>query len=108
MEEVHSGGRKCVPLRLQVNGQIVPDGPTNWPEGCRLRVEPVTNVHVSEAPQTDEPETPEQIEEWLRWYHSLEPLEFTPEERADLAAWRQKVKEYDIAKSQQRIEGLFS
>jgi hypothetical protein len=89
------------------NGQIVPDGPTDWPEGCRLRVEPVAREPVSETSDNDEPETAEQIAEWLLWYHSLEPLEFTPQEKADLAAWRQKMKEYDITKSQQRIEGLF-
>ena len=87
------------------NGQIVPDGPMDWPEGCRLRVEPLTNE--AGTSNGEEPETPEQIEDWLRWYHSLEPLEFTPEEKADLATWRQKTREYDIAKSQQRIEGLF-
>jgi len=89
------------------NGQIVPDGPIDWPEGCRLRIEPVSPAQGSETPSRDEEETPEQIEEWLRWYHALEPLEFTPEEEADLAAWRQKKKECGLAKSQQRIEGLF-
>jgi hypothetical protein len=89
------------------NGQIIPDGPTDWPEGCRLRVEPLAGDPLADATNNDEPETPEQIEEWLRWYHSLEPLEFTPQEKADLAAWRKKTKEYDIAKSQKRIEGLF-
>jgi hypothetical protein len=54
-----------------------------------------------------DPETPEHIEDWLRWYRSLEPLEFTPEEEADLATWRQKRRAYGIAKSQQRMGGLF-
>jgi len=89
------------------NGQIVPDGPTDWPEGCRLRIEPVANEQPKLTPNSDEPETPEQIEDWLRWYRSLEPLEFTPEEEAELAAWRQKTKEYDVARSRQRMEGLF-
>jgi hypothetical protein len=89
------------------NGQIVPDGPTDWPEGCRLRIEPISSEAESEPPESDEPETPEQIAEWLCWYHSLEPLEFTPEEEADLAAWRQKKKEFGGAKSQGRIEELF-
>jgi hypothetical protein len=30
---------------------------------------------------------PEAIAEWLAWYDSLEPLEFTPQEEADTAAW---------------------
>jgi hypothetical protein len=89
------------------NGHIVPDGPPDWPEGCRLHIEPVTAQQPGEASMSDEPETVEQIEDWLRWYHALEPLEFTPEEEASLAAWRLKAKDYDHLKSQQRIEGLF-
>jgi len=76
------------------NGQIVPDGPTDWPEGCRLKVEPLTSQ--AETGTGDEPESPERIADWLRWYRSLEPLEFTPEEKADLAAWRQKIKESNM------------
>jgi hypothetical protein len=90
------------------NGQIIPDGPTDWPEGCRLRVEPLSYAAGARPVNGDEqPETPEQIEDWLRWYHSLEPLEFTPEEAASLAAWRQKINEHDMARSEQRIKGLF-
>ena len=85
------------------NGQVILDGPADWPEGCRLRIAPDS----TEATDNDTPETPEQIEEWLRWYRSLEPLEFTPEEEAELAAWRQKTKEYEIARAQERLEGLF-
>src|ERR1022692_1327982 len=89
------------------HGQIVPDGPPDWPEGCRLRIEPVTAEPGGDASQRDEPETAEQIEDWLRWYHALEPLEFTREEEANLATWRLRMNEYDLLKSQQRIEGLF-
>jgi hypothetical protein len=89
------------------NGQIIPDGPPDWPEGCRLRIEPLPAGQAGEPPESDNPETPEQIEDWLRWYHSLEPLEFTPQEEADLARWRQQVKEYDLLKTRERTEELF-
>jgi hypothetical protein len=85
------------------NGQVVLDGPADWPEGCRVRIEP----EPTPAPDSDVPETQEQIDEWLRWYRTLEPLEFTPEEEAEFAAWRQKKKEHGMARSQQRMEGLF-
>jgi hypothetical protein len=48
------------------------------------------------ASEQDWSNSPEAIADWLAWYDSLEPLEFTAEERADLAGWRQKVKEYTI------------
>ena len=85
------------------NGQVVLDNPADWPEGCRLRIAPQATATTAGDP----PETPEEIEDWLRWYHALEPLEFTPEEEADLAAWRQKTKEHEIAASRKRLEGLF-
>lgn len=87
------------------DGKIVPDGPVDWPEGCRLLIEPDS----AEAPESigireeDWSNSPEAIADWLAWYNSLEPLIFTPEEEADLAAWRQKVKEYTIAKMQERF-----
>jgi hypothetical protein len=88
------------------NGQIVLDGLPDWPEGCRVRVEPVATDSGDER-NDQQTETPEQIEDWLRWYHALEPLEFTPQEEADLAAWRQKVKDHEMAQSQRRLEELF-
>jgi hypothetical protein len=78
------------------NGQVVLEGPVDWPEGCPLCIAP----KPTGASDSDAPETPEQIEEWLRWYHALEPLEFTPEEEAALTERRQKKKEHGIAKSQ--------
>ncbi len=89
------------------NGQIIPDEMADWPEGCRLRIEPVATERAGEMTGDDAAETPEQIDDWLRWYHSLEPLEFTPEEEAALADWRQKVREYEQARAQERTEGLF-
>jgi hypothetical protein len=84
------------------NGRVELDNPADWPEGCRLCIAP-----VPEAAEEEAPETPQQIEEWLRWYKGLEPLEFTAEEEAELAAWRQKTKEYEISQAQQRHEELF-
>ncbi len=52
-----------------------------------MRVEPVASGPGDRLDDT-EPETADQIDDWLRWYHTLEPLEFTPQEEADLAAWR--------------------
>lgn len=89
-------------------GRIVLEAPVDWPEGTKVEVVSVTSGRPTFGLTEDEwPKTPEEIEAWLRWYDSLEPLEFTPEEEADLDAWRQKLKEYDIAKSHERIGRLF-
>lgn len=90
------------------NGQVVLDGPVQWPEGYRLLVEPdvAQDVQIG-VREEDWSNTPEAITAWLKWYDSLEPLLFTPEEEAEMAAWRRKVKEYTIANMHKHVEGLF-
>ncbi len=72
-----------------------------------MLVEPLTQEEFIGLREEDWPETPEAKAEWLKWYDSLEPLEFTPEEEAEWAAWRQKVKDYTIANMHKGIDGLF-
>ena len=81
------------------NRQILVEVPDDWPEGCEVVIEPISADLLAERSKSDVPETLEAIEDWLRWFHALEPLEFTAEEEKDLAAWRQKQKEYSIAKA---------
>jgi hypothetical protein len=89
------------------DGKIVPDGPVDWPEGCRLRIEPEPVTSEDDDYEEGWPNTPEAIADWLAWYDSLEPLEITREDEAEIAAWRQQVKEYTKAKMDKEIEGLF-
>jgi hypothetical protein len=90
------------------NGQIIPDGPVDWPEGYRLRIEPdALQAESEEMREEDWSNSPEAIADWLAWYDSLEPLVFTPEEESDIAAWRRQVKEYTIANMNKGIEDLF-
>jgi hypothetical protein len=87
------------------DGQIQPDEPADWPNGCRLRIEPLDEaVGMREE---DWSNTPEAIADWLKWYDALSPLEFTSEEETDLAAWREKIKQNSIANMSKRGEGVF-
>jgi hypothetical protein len=88
-------------------GQILPDAAGDWPEGCRLRVEPLEPQERIGIREEDWSNTPERIADWLEWYDSLEPLEFTPDEEADIAAWRQRVREYTIVNMDKSVENLF-
>jgi hypothetical protein len=88
-------------------GRVVLETPVDWPEGAKVEVvlvEPGERIGLTESEWSD---TPEAIEEWIRWYDSLEPLQFTPEEEADIAAWRKRIKEYTIANMHKDVEGLF-
>jgi hypothetical protein len=89
------------------NGRIVLDRPIDWPDGCRLAIAPLPEEETLGIREEDWPTTPEAMADWLSWYDSLEPLEITADEEAEFEAWRQKLKKYSIAKTQERIAGLF-
>jgi hypothetical protein len=87
------------------NGQIVLDGLADWPEGCRVIVEPIADqLGITEE---EWPRTPEAMASWLEWFDSVEPIEMTAEDEAGWQDWRQKVKDYTIAKMNEQVEGLF-
>ena len=88
------------------NGQIELEKPVDLPDGTELTI-PIPDLRNDGS---DWSESPEAIESWLRWYDSVEPLEFTPKERAAWEAARQEQKEYELAqwvKSSKWIENQF-
>src|SRR5271170_4297649 len=103
----HPGRRWCFTTAIVCSAaggsrRLVPPVPL---EGTPVEVSLVPSVRGKVGmSEEDWRSDPEAIAQWLKWYDSLEPLEYTAQEEADLADWRRKVKEYDIAKSQQRIE----
>lgn len=94
-------------LGMVKNGRVEVDAPPDWPEGSPVRVELGLN---GMATDDERPETPEEIEAWLKWFHSLEPIVMTPEEEAAWEADRKMQKEFDIANAAERdrrIERIF-
>jgi hypothetical protein len=89
-----------------INGQIVPDGPVNWPDGCRLTID--TEPRLSFVGMTDEEQgdDPESISRWIQAFDAIPPLEMTPEEEAAWQAARSSQKEFDKAKFDQRAQTL--
>lgn len=78
------------------NGQIVPAEPVDWPEGIELLVEPVASpdrVGLSEADFCDDAAA---LADWEAWIRTIEPLEFTEEERAELDRYREKFRQFNI------------
>jgi hypothetical protein len=82
-------------------GKIFLNGPVDWPEGTAVEIAtaPTTRVGLTEE---EWPTTPEGIAELLERIAHLEPLEFTPEEEAEMQIWRSKLKQYGINKMRQR------
>lgn len=93
------------------NGQVVLDDPEGFPEGTRVEVVPAEasspTVGIREE---DWPTTVEGIAALLKRMDEVEPLETTAEEEADLADWRKKQKEHELAnweRRSRRIEEMF-
>ena len=87
-------------LGMVKNGRVEVDAPPDWPEGSPVRVELGLN---GQARYDDErPETPEEIEEWIRRFRELEPIEMTSEERAAWEAGLKEQKEFEIANAPER------
>lgn len=93
------------------HGQVILPRPTELPDGTEVNVVPIASqcekLGINEEEWSDAPEA---IDAWIRWYDSLEPLEFTPAERAAWDAARREQKEFELAQWEQRskrVEGLF-
>ena len=89
------------------SGKIVLDGVADWPDGCRVLVEPLSMEGWPGLSEEQWRDTPEAIAEWIQWYESLEPLEITPDERDAAAAWQRQIHAYEQAQGDQRLNGLF-
>jgi hypothetical protein len=94
-------------LTVVKNGRVEVDAPPDWPEGSPVRVE----LGLSDKATDEEPpETPEEIEDWIRRFREIEPIEMTPEEEAAWEAGLKAQKEFEIANSAERdrrIDGIF-
>jgi hypothetical protein len=90
------------------DGQVVLDGPVDWPDGSRLVIEPDPSPGRPASQREDEgPMTPEETARTLAAMDKVEPFDLTAAEAADLAAWEQKGNEYTIANMDKGIEDVF-
>jgi len=89
------------------SGQIVLDGVADWPDGCRVLIEPMLMEGSWGLAEEQWQDSPEAVAAWIQWYESLEPLEITADERADATAWQREVQAYERGRADQRLKGLF-
>jgi hypothetical protein len=92
------------------NGQVVLDGPADWPEGCRVVVIPQSPPEVLGTTGDEQADDPESIARWIAAFDAIPPVEMTPEEEAEWRAAREAQKAYEIARFEERarrIEALF-
>jgi hypothetical protein len=89
------------------NGQVVLDSPVEWPDGRRLLVaeEPLAEIEfMTEEAQGDDPAS---VEQWINELRAIPALPISPQQEAEILAWRQKVKDYNLeAVRRQMHEGI--
>ena len=86
-------------------GQIRLRGPVDWPEGAEVEVTLVdpapTKVGLSEEEWRTDPQS---ITAWLKWYNSIEPLEFTPGEVQGMAEFDEQMRQYNLEAVRRQME----
>ena len=93
------------------NGRIEVHDPIDLPDGTELTIPIPGPGQPRQVREEEVPDSPDVIEEWIRWYDALEPLEFTPEERAAWDAARREQREFELSQwksRSRRIEERFS
>jgi hypothetical protein len=89
------------------DGKVILDSAADWSDGTEVLVEPAAGGEQIGIRDEDWPATPEGIAALLARMDHVEPFEMSPDEEADIAAWRQRVKEYTIAHMNNGIDELF-
>ena len=88
-------------------GRIILDEPADWPDGCRVTVEPISDrVETLGITEEQWPRTPEAIAEWLAWFDSFEPIAMTPEEEANWRAARETPKAHEVGTFEGRAKRI--
>jgi hypothetical protein len=86
------------------NGRVEPEQPLELPEGTEVLIVP---AHAADDDDDDGwDNSPEGIAAWLEWYRTLEPLQFTPEEKAALEADRAERKAWELQHFDERMDKL--
>jgi hypothetical protein len=88
------------------NGQIVPAEPVDWPEGSQLLVEPLLPSEKVGLDESEWEDSPEALADWEAWLRTIEPLEFTEEELAELERYREEFRRFNIEAVRKQMEEL--
>jgi hypothetical protein len=87
-----------------LKGQIVPDGPVSWQEGCRLVVRPEVPDEIEFLTEAEQSDDPDELRRWIEELRACPPLPMTADQEAEMVAWRQKVKEFNLEAVRRQME----
>lgn len=85
-----------------VNGKIVADAPTDWPDGTGVYIQPADEVVG--LPDDDRPPTQEEIDRTIALMDQIQGPFLTDEEWTAWEAARKAQKEYELSKWEEQTE----
>jgi len=92
------------------NRRIEVPAPDDWPDGTKVWVD-VTPVpagprlaEVAFMTEDEQAADPEAIERWIAELEALPGMTMTPEQEAELLAWRKKEKEFNLAAARREMD----
>lgn len=88
------------------DGKIELDAPGDWPEGTKVRIEPISPSMSIGIRDEDWPDTPEGIARLLASMDRIGSLDMTAQEEAGWAAARMARKDYEKARFDEHADPL--
>lgn len=85
-------------------GEIVPDGPVDWPDGTKVEIKVAAKslkIGIDESEWRDDPES---LADWDAWIKTVKPLEYTPEEEAEMNSFAAKMRAFNIEAVRRQME----
>ena len=86
------------------NGVVVFDAPTTLRDGTAVKVEAIENEQKIGLTEEEWRDDPESIAAWIAGVRSIERPEYTAEERADMARYREEYRRYNLEAVRRQME----
>lgn len=89
---------------IWTNGQILLCEPVDWPEGSEVIVEPIMPKGRTGLTEEEWRDDPASVAAWEAGVRSIETPEYSDQERADMARYRQEYRRYNLEAMRRQIE----
>jgi hypothetical protein len=86
-------------------GRIVPDAPLDLPDGTKVDITPrqvlSSKIGLDPSEWRDDDAA---LADWAAWIKTFEPLDFTLEEEAELARFREEMRRFNVEAVRRQME----
>jgi hypothetical protein len=87
------------------DGRVVTDGKIDWPDGTKVNITPQTaspgKIGLNPSEWRDDDDS---LADWETWIASFEPVQFTPQEEAEMARFREAMRRFNIEAVRRQME----